>query len=261
MRKYLVPIGHAEQSANTLQFAIDLAKYIGAELYVTKIFTPPSKVGGLAKLERIIQEDMKEELDQVLSKVDTKGVTIHSKPIKGRVEDSIERIGKRMDANMIILSSTTAERNPDVFLGKLSGALVKNSELPIMVVPQNAKFEKLERVLFAFKSGIIQKKTVLGSLQVLSGQLKANIFPLQVVTPSMTEEEKVVSTSLLMKSKRLRVTEAKTIYKGVEKELKKRDYDMVVVVRRKKGFFEKLWKDAKVTKSDFDTDLPLLVLS
>jgi len=261
MRRYLVPIGEAKHSASTLQFAIDVAKDVGAELFVTKIFTPPSKAGAMAKLGRVIEEDMRDELDNILSEVDTKGVKISAKPIKGRVEESIERLGKRIDAHLIILSSTTAERNPEIYLGKTSGALVKHTDLPILIVPPSYQYRPLKKVLFGFRSGVLKKESVKGSVKILSDVIKAKIFPLQVIIPKMVEEDKVISTTLLMKSEAPKIVESETLLSGVKAELSNDDYDLVCVVRRKAGFFKRLWQDTRITKKDFDPQLPLLVLS
>ena len=51
-----------------------------------------------------------------------------------------------------------------------------------------------------------------------------------------------------------------TVFQGVLEHLHEEDPDMLCVIRRKRGFFQKLWQDDRVKKIDFDSNIPLLVL-
>ena len=49
-------------------------------------------------------------------------------------------------------------------------------------------------------------------------------------------------------------------YLGVLEHFKKNDPDMLAVVRRKRGFFNKIWKRNTILKKDFESPVPVLVL-
>ena len=51
-----------------------------------------------------------------------------------------------------------------------------------------------------------------------------------------------------------------TVFQGVLEFLHEQQPDMLCVIRRKRGFFKKLWEDDRVKKIDFDSSIPLLVL-
>ena len=51
-----------------------------------------------------------------------------------------------------------------------------------------------------------------------------------------------------------------TVFQGVLKFLNEQDPDLLCVIRRKRGFFKKLWQNDRVKKIDFDSNIPLLVL-
>ena len=55
--------------------------------------------------------------------------------------------------------------------------------------------------------------------------------------------------------------EASTTYLGVLEHYKSNDPDMLCVVRRKRGFFTKKWEKNIILKKDFNSALPVLVLS
>ena len=60
MKKILVPIGTHPESEKTLQYAIDFAQHIEAEIYVMAAFNTPMAAGNLSnvvgKIEKSNQE-------------------------------------------------------------------------------------------------------------------------------------------------------------------------------------------------------------
>ena len=56
------------------------------------------------------------------------------------------------------------------------------------------------------------------------------------------------------------VTENATIFQGVLEHFQDHNPDMLCVLRRKRGFFQKLWETNTVYKKEFHTSKPLLIL-
>ncbi len=56
------------------------------------------------------------------------------------------------------------------------------------------------------------------------------------------------------------LTENATIFQAVLEFLHEEDPDIICVIRRKRGFFKKLWEQDVVKKVDFESKIPLLVL-
>ena len=56
-------------------------------------------------------------------------------------------------------------------------------------------------------------------------------------------------------------SENASTFQGVLEHFQSHDPDMVCVIRRKRGFFKKLWGKTVVLKKEFHTSKPLLVLS
>ena len=50
-------------------------------------------------------------------------------------------------------------------------------------------------------------------------------------------------------------------FQGVLEHFQAHNPDMLCVIRRKRGFFKKLWEKNSVLKRDFHTSIPLLILS
>ena len=58
-----------------------------------------------------------------------------------------------------------------------------------------------------------------------------------------------------------KTTENAMLFQGVLEHFQSHNPDMLCVIRRKRGFFQKLWEKNVVLKREFHTSKPLLVLS
>lgn len=260
MKNILVPIGASENAVSNLQYAIDLAQEVDAYVYVISVFQEFSKVGGLSKVNTILKEDSKNRLDEVLSKVDKRDVTIIAHPIKGSVVETINRFNKHVPVDLMVLSPRSNSIREEVYLGNMSGKIMKQTNIPILIVPERAVFEKPKTILMAFKNGHFNDKKMLEPLRKFAKSFGSEIHVLHVETPDSTDEMKMVSTYLTKLQSSYKRTENATTFQAVLEHFQSHNPDMLCVVRRKRGFFKKLWEKNVVLKKEFHTSKPLLVL-
>ena len=90
---------------------------------------------------------------------------------------------------------------------------------------------------------------------------KSKINLLQIITPETTEEHLKIDQELLDIKSTLTTTKNATTFQGVLEHFQSHNPDMLCVIRRKRGFFKKLWEKNSVLKRDFHTSIPLLILS
>lgn len=260
MKNILVPVGSSQNAVSNLQYAIDLAQETDAYVYVISVFQELSKVGGLTKVNAIIKEDSENRLEEVLAKVDTKDVTVIAHPIKGGMLDGVARFNKHVPIDLMVLSPRSNSIREEVYLGNTSGKLLKGTDIPILIVPEGAKFVQPASMLFAFKNGSFEKKKMLDPIRRFSKNFGTEVHLLHVETPETTPDMEKVSNKLKKLSSSYSRVENATTYQAVLEHYKDHNADMFCVVRRKRGFFKKLWEKNVVLKKEFFTDKPLLVL-
>ena len=260
MKNILVPVGSSENSASNLQYAIDLAKEIKANVYVVSVFQEFSKVGGLSKVNTILKEDSENRLQEVLAMVNKKGVEVIAHPIKGEVLEGIERINKQVPIDLMVLPPRSNSIKEEVYLGKTSGKLLKQTNIPILVVPEGAKFHAPKTMLMAFKNGTFATDDLLDGVKGFKQSFGTEVHILHVETPDTTEEMKAVTENLKKLQTSYSQVEAATTFQAVIEHFQHFNPDMLCVVRRKRGFFKKLWEKNEILKKEFHTSKPLLVL-
>lgn len=260
MKNILVPVGSSENSVSNLQYAIDLADEIKANVYVISVFKVFSKVGGLSKVNTILKEDSKDRLDDVLSRVDKKGVSVIAHPVEGEVLEGINRINKQIPIDLMVLPPRSNSIKEEVYLGKTSGKLLKRTNIPILVVPEGAKFKSPKTMLMAFKNGTFEHDSLLEAIGQFKNSFGTKVHVLHVETPETTEEMKVVTANLTAIQNSYTQVEAATTFQAVIEYFQQYNPDILCVIRRKRGFFKKLWEKNEIHKKEFHTSKPLLVL-
>jgi len=260
MKNFLVPIGSSGNAVNTLQYAIDFAKVVGAKIYVTQVYESTKVAGALKNIDAFLEEENKKHLQEVLDAVDTKNVVVALASVKGDVIESIEAMAKHLEIDLIVSSAKSVSKDETLYLGKIPGSLVKDIELPVLIVPAQYRFKPVTKILMAIKSGKIKPGSVLAPLHKIINMFNAKIDLIQILTPKSTDDDKEVSNDLKNLASSFKITENSTIFQGVLEHLHETEPDMLCVMRRKRGFFSKLWKKDTVKKAYFESRIPLLVL-
>ena len=261
MKNILVPIGNHENAINTLQYAIDFAEKMNAKIYLAHVFSSSTISGSFVKMDNLLEKDSKNVLLEHLSNVNKKNVEIFSKALKGHtITDGVEHLVEIFNIDLIIASTKNDTSDKSVFLGKITGSFVKDLKTPVLIIPSNATFKPISKVLMAVKSGKIKLQTTLEPLQKIKDSFNSKLHLLQVITPTLNEDDIALHSELeQMASKKIKTKNA-TIFQAVLEFLHEEKPDLICVIRRKRGFFKKLWEQDVVKKVDFESKIPLLVL-
>ena len=257
MKHLLVPIGSSENAKNTLQYAIDFAQTINAKVFVFRAYNVMTKAGTIINISDIIQRETNLYMRTIVNSIDTKGVDIKLIAAKGGAIDSIKAIDSELGIDLIILGPKSNSVKSEVFLGSTSGSIVKQTEIPTLIVPESYKFSPVNNVLLAFKSGIIKTEGVLSPLKSFTS--KADL--LLVKTPNHKKEDLILDGELESIKSTLTIVNNNTTFQGVTEHLKNNSSDLLCVFRRQRGFFKKLWEKNSILKSEFYCEIPLLILN
>jgi nucleotide-binding universal stress UspA family protein len=260
MKHILVPIGSTESAQNTLQYAIDFAENINAKVLVFRAYSSKSKAGTMVNIDTIIERETNLYLRTMVNSVDRKNVDVKLISAKGSLVDSVEAIDHELGIDLIIVGAKSNSIKEEVFLGKTAAKLVKQTNVPILTVPNGYEYAPINSILMAFKSGVLKSKTALYPLQHLVKKFNSKVNLLLVKTPDYKEEDLIIHKDLEKIQATLTVTENATTFQGVLEHIKTHNPDMLCVFRRKRGFFKKLWEKNTILKEEFFTSGPLLIL-
>jgi nucleotide-binding universal stress UspA family protein len=260
MKTILVPLGNAENAVNTLQYAIDFASEVNANIYVVQVFGSAKVKGSLRNIDDLIENRAKEEITEVLSKVAIKNVDIKAITSTGKILDVIERASKELNVDLIIASANITSADSSLYVGSITGGIVKRTELPMLIIPVDCKFKPFKNGLIGLRSGLLRKPAVLKPLEDLMTYFNIKFNLLHVITPHNTEEDNVLHQDFKEIADAITTSENATVFHGVLLHLNSITPDLICVIRRKRGFFAKLWEKNSIKRIDFESKVPLLVL-
>ena len=261
MKNILVPVGSSKNALSHLQYAVDFAKAFDAKLYVVQVYNVYTKAGTMIKVDHIIERESKDFLDNLVSKIDTKNVDIVVKVLKGKLVDTLELACRAAEIDLVLVEPRTNSIKEEEYLGKTSGKIIKQTNVPALIVPEGHKFTSPKNILMAVKSAIIKKENVLDLLKNIKDNFKANVDLLLVKTPYHNDGDFDLKPELLGLVNKITKTENATTFQGVLLHFESHKPDMLCVVRRKRGFFAKKWEKNTILKKDFHSNIPVLVLS
>jgi len=261
MKNILVPIGSNVNALNTLQYAIDFAEAVEAKIYLVHVYSSPKISGSILKVDQIMERDSKEILKDHLKNINAKNVEIITSTLKGySVIDTLKQLNKLLNIDLIIASTKNDGADDHIFLGKITGNIIKDTKVPVLIIPSETKFKPIKKILMTIKSGSIKSVSTLDLLIKIKNTFSSNINLLQVKTPKLDAKDLELNKTLEGYVNKHIPTKNATVYQGVIEFLHEEDPDMLCVIRRKRGFFKKLWENDRIKKIDFDSHIPLIVL-
>ena len=260
MKNILVPVGSSKNALSHLQYAVNFAEAFGAKLFIVQIYNVYTKAGTMIKVDHIIERESQVFMNDLVSKIDTKSVDVVIKTLKGKLVGTLELVCKVANIDLIVVEPRTNSIRDEVFLGKTSGKIIKQTQIPALIVPEGYKFKPFDNILLAMKSAIIKKKNALDPLLSIKNNFQTSVNMLLVKTSYYKEGDFVVEQKLLDIVNSITETENATTFHGVLKHLQSYNPDMLCVVRRKRGFFTKTWEKNVILKKDFSSLIPVLVL-
>ncbi len=261
MKNILVPVGSSKNAVSHLQYAVDFAQNFGAKVFVVQVYNVFTKAGTMIKVDKIIERESLEFLKGLVTQIDTKGVEVITKTLKGDLIDTLELACKAADVDLVLVEPRTNSIKDEVYLGKTSGRIIKQMDVPALIVPEGFKFSSPANILMAIKSAIIKKDNVLQPLKDIKEKFSAAIDLLLVKTPYHNEGDFDLNDEFTALVRNITKSENATTFQGVLEHFRSHNPDMLCVVRRKRGFFAKKWEKNTILKKDFHSSIPVLVLS
>lgn len=247
MKNILVPIATREKGINNLTYAVNFASITQARVYVVSI----NSDGGAESVLR-----------DVLDAVPTmKNVQVVSKILSGDIFDGIQELSRSLKIDLMILSPKSVDISEKLYLGKVTGKIVKQSDVPLLIVPANFLFRKLDKVLMAFKNANYKNNDNFLMLEDFLNIFQSELHLLHVNTPDAPAEAKEISKGLLERSSKVTHTNNATVFQGVLEHYQSINPDLICLLRRRKqNMFEKIWQHDEVYKEEFYSTKPLLIL-
>lgn len=156
--KIVIPIDFSDTSVNALSYGHRLATDMGAVTKTLYAYVPdPTEVLSTGKGQDEILAERKKELEHLTSALNTdwasdilKVSMAEAECVVGFPTEQIVSAADRNNAALIILGTTGAAKSKEIF-GSVSTSVIDASAVPILLIPEQAKYTGVNRIAYAYQ--------------------------------------------------------------------------------------------------------------
>lgn len=276
VKTILIPVDFSQISSNAVDYAMGLAKQLNFDLIFVHSYSlayPASMTTGMAAMsealagnpvsqEETIEKRLKDFLDAFpeLNNFNHKSFAVF-----GATVDIICQVAKDKMVDLIVMGTAGASDMEGFFMGTVSEKVSREAHCPVLVVPESRMgYSKVKTLGFALDTDSLESLVDLSILEVLvkTNNAKLNLIHITEQNETVLSEKRVLDhyQKAFGENLTFQVFKAGDPEEGVDEFLNDNPIDILVLLFRKHGFFERLFNAGLRRKLLFDANIPLLII-
>lgn len=272
MKTILVPIDYSEASNNALYYAVELAKFSGAKIVLLHAYQVPIPTGEVPAMI-ISPEELEKENTARVKKIEKEVLKKTSEKTKiehiiraGFVTDEILSVATERNPDLIVMGVKGESGVSRVLIGSNTVSVIKRTKIPVLAVPLNCKFKKVEKIVLAYDYKGVTNNKVIEKLKLFINLFKAKVFVLDVVNPDAVPEYENALAGIRIESAlsgikhSLYFPEAEDVVEEINTFTDTYKADWLVMLPHKHKFISALFHQSNTKQMVFHTHIPLLSL-
>ena len=178
---------------------------------------------------------------------------------------AVNMLAEQQQVGLVVMGITGKGNLERVFVGSNTITIAKECKVPLLIVPDKAVFENIERVVFACDLKKVSETTPTQAIKTLIHKLEAKLYILNVAhdgasfNPATIGELAALHRLWDEEHPEYHYTDNDDLVKGIMDFTKEHQIQLLVTVPREYGFFEGIFHRSMTEKLAYHTDLPLLL--
>jgi nucleotide-binding universal stress UspA family protein len=273
IKNILVPTDFSVTARNAFNYATLLAESVGAKLQVVHIhehFIPVTTVA-VAPLAEYTEEHLEEAMTHFLS--DESGATrplvrpkVEAKILRGDVVTELVNLSQDRDVDLIVMGTTGLQDFMSKIIGSTSLEVANQAHCPVLLVPRDAAWSRLDRILFAANTDATTPETVRAIAQ-FAEQIGTPIHFVHIKTAQESDDlitDTVWNTLFEAAEPRLPFEihnlRRGDVVEGLKAYVAENAIDLLAFVSRHRGFWRNLMHHSITADVAISVEKPMLVL-
>ncbi|MEO7313755.1 MAG: universal stress protein [Ginsengibacter sp.] len=278
MKQILVPTDFSNAAENAINFALQSAKILPAEVTLVHSFEVNDSayadyVGVNREFNRSMITDAKEKLDAIKKRIEnTDGIVVKTFVSTENLIDTVINFRNENKVDLVVMGTLGASGLKEKLWGSRTSAVIGKTAVPVMVIPNEYKWKKPEKMLLATNQFEEEAKN-LNFLFELAGLYMASM---QVAVFTDEDDDK---TQVFLDNQK-RIADYETFLKANYKEdtlssahlsgesfnetlqsfIKENDIDILVMITYQSSFWSRLFNPSKTKRMSYHTTIPLLAI-
>lgn len=269
VKKILLPTDFSDNAQNALIFALELAKKTGAQLELLHCIEEPYNFAPMVDqiMQQIVQKS--EQLfdnikDDIHKNHRYTGIDVQTSIQTGKSTLTILEEAKKEHSDIIVMGTRGRSGVERFLYGSTTAHVVQHSNIPVLIIPQNAVFKGFEHILFAtdYHDGDLQALNYVAQLAELfdSG---INVFHSSIENDLRSEImflgfRQLVKNTIAYSNIRFEQDKTISFFEAVANRIDKNTISMMVMVRYSRPY--SIFKKKESKEMSYYIQVPLLML-
>ncbi|MEW6469397.1 MAG: universal stress protein [Bacteroidota bacterium] len=271
MKTILVPTDFSKSAENAMYYACELASATGAKIILFHAYHIPVAVAEMPTIV-VSMEELDKELTAKMEKVKEEILSVYKLLIvkcelkAGFAAEEIADMAKEKNADLIVMGITGAGKLGQVLIGSNTISLIRRTAVPVLVVPEEARFRVPASIALASDYKEIQNNESIEFLKKLLHDFNAHLLVFNVHKEKEPVTVEKAAAGLRLENQLsdvehdLYFPEDESVIHGIDEFVTNHQVDMLVMVSRKHHIFDRLLHASNTKRMLFHTHIPLLVL-
>jgi len=276
MKKIIVPTDFSNNAYNAIEYAVKLFKDEECAFYLIHTYTPaiyqpeytlvhPGQIG----LGDEYQANALMQLEELQATLTTqfknpKHIFVPHAAFNQLV-DEVVKIVNNEKADLVIMGTQGATGAKEILLGSHTVHLIKNAVCPVIAIPSGFKYENPKEILFPTDFEVDYDKEQLQQLLHIAKNHMSSIEVMHVssgydITPKQSENKEKLNRLLADTAHLFHDLPSQGIIDAINDFQLKKRMNLLVMIRNKHTFFERLFIEPVIKKIGFHITIPFMVI-
>lgn len=267
MKKILFPTDFSKAAENAFHFAVALAKSINAKIDLVNVYHLPFADAANVPTE-YVEEMLEEKCKLVLQRL-KEFIGLHGAPwvekqmavyglfIPTEIQGLVEENGYEL-----VIMGTRGEHHSQMqkILGSVTTHTMLQAPCPVLAVPEEAKWKKIERIAYATNFEPKDAK-VSDKLMALAGELQAEVHFVHVETkPGIGNMQDFISLkNYPFAFTEFAIVNNPSVLEGLDQYIKEKNIGLLALLSPERRLWEKLFHSSFTKRLAFHSKTPILV--
>ncbi len=264
--KILCPTDFSEHSKIALEYAVDLTNKLNGELHIVSAYHVPRKTGSFVSMRDVVRQDAEDDMEKLIAGLGS--LLKDNTPTVYIGEDNashlIHKYAEKKDIDLIVMGTQGSGSISNVLFGSVTRKISANSEIPVLAIPNDISKEGMQNTfVLALDEREVKDSKGFELVSRMARTLDISVDMVHVVKPGLKDElpfDPFVSSYLKDIPGEVNIVEGEDAVDTLKQYVDSNHIGMLIMIRRKHTFLEKLLFKGHTGAELANTKVPLMII-
>ena len=262
MYRIICPTDFSEVSKNALLYAISLLNDLGGHLHIAHFYDVPHASGHDKMMDDMIEQGAEEEME-VLVKVSSQWLasrtTMDYVIRRGDCAEQLNLMAHKDKFNLIVMGSQGPKNKMKLIFGSTAKAVINQVDVPTIIIPPDISYRPIHKIVVATDEVISESGLEL--ITDFGRSMLDHLYILHIGEINIGKEEiNYYGNFLTSFSYSFHNIEGDDVLNGINVFTEEVGADLLVMTKRKRKFFQKIFGISHTDLELFQAQLPFMII-